>query len=994
MPGEPIGEIPVVITGDYSALQAAIEATIAMADEGASKIADAFNIPSAGSELVTAAEGATTAIGEMGDAAETAGSQMGGAAGDAGDLGQAAAGAGSGAGDAAGGVKELGDAAEEAGGKMEGLGENLKQIAETMGIGLGIAEGIETLKELATESVDAAGRIQMASDALEVFTGDAEKAKDILEQMKSLAMGSIFSFPDLTEAAQKMSAVGISTGQVKDAMTAATMAAQIMHGSVDTVAASFDRLFQTGVLGARQLVSMGITASDLGSHMTKLGLDSDSSMKAISAAFKDMGSNSSQAVQILTDTITDKLGPAFAKQAQDIPVQINTVKVAWDSMIEDFGKAAAPDLTVLLSGIRSIIPVIGEVASAVVELNAEQLSGLIESFKSLEEIVSSAAGPVEDLGKAILATLGPASEIFGQLDINLKDFSADLVNSMGHWRDLSDAINLAVIAWDDLAIGINKVIQAYDTWRGDTEGAAEATARMASAMVSLQQAEQRVLDSHHIVITTTDQLTMSVSGMSKALIDAIPNVDHIGTSHGTAGAAASGHAKAQREVNDAYATVPTYAQTIQAAMDAIDAKILVQNSTLQTAIGVYKAFASSGTATAQELADAWKKVVTDSQAAGVALQPIKDKLDADLASAKGLQAVIVDGHTVWVQAGQDVVTLTEDQVKQVAVQQGVADTAAGAADKIVQLRGALDQAKQSYEGLSRVFTDGTFKNAADLIAKVNGELDAQVAKVKADTDAWNALVDATSKAQPVMDGVLGSMSKAVDLSALISTGFARPVGDNSLPASGITGNGVPFMLGGGGLMPFADGGHVEGGVPIVVGEQGPEVFLPDSGGQIIPNSKIGSALTSTTRAAGVGMSQEMGDGYSTVSFNGSPPFAVTNAQADRVKQAAASGGNAVDALLYAGYSVGRGGSGASFDTPKAMVPGYNGLLAPSYQGPMGLPSSVIGNQSGSALPGGGGGGLTLNVSFAGATIYGQQGADQLANTLTSALKQNAGQLKF
>lgn len=38
---------------------------------------------------------------------------------------------------------------------------------------------------------------------------------------------------------------------------------------------------------------------------------------------------------------------------------------------------------------------------------------------------------------------------------------------------------------------------------------------------------------------------------------------------------------------------------------------------------------------------------------------------------------------------------------------------------------------------------------------------------------------------------------------------------------------------------FATGGSVKGGVPIVVGERGPELFVPNSSGSIVPNNKLG-----------------------------------------------------------------------------------------------------------------------------------------------------------
>jgi phage-related minor tail protein len=45
-----------------------------------------------------------------------------------------------------------------------------------------------------------------------------------------------------------------------------------------------------------------------------------------------------------------------------------------------------------------------------------------------------------------------------------------------------------------------------------------------------------------------------------------------------------------------------------------------------------------------------------------------------------------------------------------------------------------------------------------------------------------------------------------------------------------------------GLGGFAAGGSVDSGTPIVVGEQGPEIFMPYAAGNIVPNGKLGGTV--------------------------------------------------------------------------------------------------------------------------------------------------------
>ncbi len=59
------------------------------------------------------------------------------------------------------------------------------------------------------------------------------------------------------------------------------------------------------------------------------------------------------------------------------------------------------------------------------------------------------------------------------------------------------------------------------------------------------------------------------------------------------------------------------------------------------------------------------------------------------------------------------------------------------------------------------------------------------------------------------------------------------------------------LFGSGGLFQhFATGGSVRAGVPVNVGEMGPEVFVPHTGGSIIPNNRIGHGHTYNIDARG------------------------------------------------------------------------------------------------------------------------------------------------
>lgn len=98
---------------------------------------------------------------------------------------------------------------------------------------------------------------------------------------------------------------------------------------------------------------------------------------------------------------------------------------------------------------------------------------------------------------------------------------------------------------------------------------------------------------------------------------------------------------------------------------------------------------------------------------------------------------------------------------------------------------------------------------------------------------------------------LGEIMQRVMADGVISAGEVASA-INSLPDHTIKvnveysdpGSGRTYLRGGRAL-----GGPVTGGVPVIVGENGPEVFMPNSNGQIIPNNKLGN-FSGGTKAGG------------------------------------------------------------------------------------------------------------------------------------------------
>ena len=128
--------------------------------------------------------------------------------------------------------------------------------------------------------------------------------------------------------------------------------------------------------------------------------------------------------------------------------------------------------------------------------------------------------------------------------------------------------------------------------------------------------------------------------------------------------------------------------------------------------------------------------------------------------------------------------------------------------------------------------DKKAKAEADALKKKYEELD--MAFRNGIVDALFAAVEGTKSLGDALLGVIKQMAKLILQQQLMNalSGF-------NLFSGG--GGGIPSSFKISGMKFFANGGRPPVGRPSVVGERGPELFVPDRAGTIIPNGAFGGA---------------------------------------------------------------------------------------------------------------------------------------------------------
>ena len=162
-------------------------------------------------------------------------------------------------------------------------------------------------------------------------------------------------------------------------------------------------------------------------------------------------------------------------------------------------------------------------------------------------------------------------------------------------------------------------------------------------------------------------------------------------------------------------------------------------------------------------------------------------------------------------------------------------------------RGVVTRTNAIRAAREGTFGEGFAMAARDSFLNIQTDLELGQQAFEATLGNMNAAIDNfvrtgqisfKSLAQSIIQDILAIQLKAQMLSMFKGLGF---FGSNEIGAAGGGGDAATLKLFG-----FADGGEPPVNQVSLVGERGPELFIPKTAGTVIPNNMIGSAMGSTT----------------------------------------------------------------------------------------------------------------------------------------------------
>ena len=482
-----LGDLTVGVTGDFSELQASLDAAAAAATTGAETIANAFQAVSDASglagrdleifqQLVQADAEAGIALQQslqdLASSAATLGEEIAGGAAAALDSLQASSAA------AAASVEKLntdlqqsGEAAQHDEEEMGGLRDVFEEIAafaET----LAITEG---LVDLAKEALEASGNLATVTAAMGLMMGSTQEATEALEGLKDLALTSPFAFPDLIAAAQRLTAFGVEAQQLGPIIGSIADAAAATGRGIDQLTQAFSRVAQTGIITQRQLVQLGVTWEELGDIM---GTSAEAAKTALTKGVLD----SETALQVLHDTVESVYGGAAQTISQTITSQFAILKQQVDFTLEGIGTALTPFAAQIVSALSRIPPAIDSVVQSFEALDPETQQ-FVEVAAGIAVALGPAIAAITGLGLAVMAigfaapVIIPIAEAFAAigvavaaihlsgLDSEVQTFIGDLENNAAGIKNLFGEVEAGIAGTNAVEqLAANAFVYLVDKW--------------------------------------------------------------------------------------------------------------------------------------------------------------------------------------------------------------------------------------------------------------------------------------------------------------------------------------------------------------------------------------------------------------------------------------------------------------------------------------------------------------------------------------------------
>jgi tape measure domain-containing protein len=690
----------------------------------------------------------------------------------------------------------------------QGAVRNLKQVGAASNAA---ASGVNVLKSAlgplltALAAVNAikfvvvkTSELETQTRSLQTLTGSVEKAKQIISELTQLGAVTPFTSTELIDAAKRLNAFGVATEKVVETTRRLADVAGATGAELQGLVTAYGQVQAKGRLQGEELLQFQERGIALQDELRKMyGLTGEEFQKALSK-----GRISAEAVEVAIIRLTDRGG----KYANGAIAQSTTL---------------AGKFSTLTDGIESVAKKIGEVLKPA-------LQGILDlSIQAVDSINKALAGP------------------------DYKKANDQLFNTKARIAQLKDAIKEA----EKAGIGLAQGMQILGT---DGQVLGGGTPVLPGMKFELKQLEKQSLQLQNrlkelraavappkptkpretpaLLPETVKPKQLSVNdllgGDIKRQLDQARAQLETSTAQRLAGVAGQSNAAQAKRMIEFSAKY----RDIQLQINAID-------QTLTARAGIRSQLIASAT-----------------DKSGMALafdeQNLNLKTQRNILEQDMLKTVAAQTALSKQQYAEEAIN-NANALKSLQDEQALLQGKIDGNEAEVRLNQQIRDIKDQFPGLNEAEARGIAANIEVLKQHISAA--EQMRQVYSDIgmSIKSGVVDA-------IQGAINGTKSLGEAAANVLNNIAAKLLDvaiNMALFGAMSGTGT-----GGGLLgglfkpsPRALGGPVSAGTPYMVGERGPELFMPSRGGSIIPNNALGGGSTNVVVNVDASGSNVQGD---------------------------------------------------------------------------------------------------------------------------------------
>ena len=660
-----------------------------------------------------------------------------------------------------------------------------------------------------------ASEIETQTKSLEVLTGSVQKAKSIIAELQQLGAVTPFTSTELIDAAKRLNAFGVEGDKVVETTRRLADVSGATGAELQGLVTAYGQVQAKGRLQGEELLQFQERGIALQEELRKMyGLTGDEFQKALSK-----GRISAEAVEVAIIRLTDKGG----KYANGAIAQSDTLNGKFSTLTDGVEQLARTIGTTLAPQIKNIISL---AISGIEQINALFATGLKGDYSR-----RIAAASTQMTAGARSDALDTTAKILREIrDVPQKETIGGVQAQLEALRGVAIVLNKLNDASVLPPNTLNRVLaqnQAITTLRLNLEG-------YLKRLKTAQPKPTKPRETPALLPETVKPKQLSVDdllgGDIKRRLDQARAKLETSTAQklvGIAGQSNNQQAKRMVEFGAKY-------QDIQLQINAID-------ETLTARAGIRNQLIASATDKAQYALN------FDEQSLNLKTQ--RNILEQQILQTASNQSA-----------------LSKQQYAEEAINN--ANALKSLQDEQALLQGKIN-GNEAEERLNQ--------QIRDLKAQFPGLNEAEARGIKANIEALKQQISAAEQMRQIYSdigmtiksGVVDAIQGAIDgtkslgeVAANVLNNIANKLLDvaiNMALFGAMSGTGTGGGLLGGLFKKRALGGPVSAGSPYLVGERGPELFMPSRGGSIIPNNALGGGGTSVVVNVDASGSSVQGD---------------------------------------------------------------------------------------------------------------------------------------